>query len=108
MLFACRQAQDKASDYAAQAQVKAQELVRDVSPPDTKLLHVEFVNPNASPFHDELSSSILTVHPYYSFGVVVWCFECLLIQASIIHVALVAAGLSCSTCHRCVFYSGLA
>lgn len=32
VLFACRQAQDKASDLATQAQVKAHELVRDVSP----------------------------------------------------------------------------
>lgn len=32
VLVACRQAQDKASDLAAQAQVRAQELVRDVSP----------------------------------------------------------------------------
>ena len=31
LFFACRQAQDKLSDVAAQAQIRAQELARDVS-----------------------------------------------------------------------------
>ena len=51
MGFACRQAQDKATDLAAQAQVRAQELVRDVSPSCFKLLHVYIRECSASPFH---------------------------------------------------------